>query len=143
MTLTCFNCSDCNGVIPNLQRQGLYCSDTDQRSTGSTDPLLWTTTLHNQSDTTSRTYLKGTMKYFKVGSQRRYHGYWNAVDIFYYEQSTQEMIIGAGEVITLKMFNIESSSSTSLFAGKTANWQPPLPRQYHCPQHLMQRPNIP
>ena len=30
------------------------------------------------------------------------------------------MIIGAGEVIALKMFNIESSSSTSLFSGKTA-----------------------
>ena len=41
------------------------------------------------------------------------------MDIFYYKQSTQEMIIGAGEVITLKMFNIESLSSTSLFAGKT------------------------
>ena len=23
------DCSDCNGVIPNLQHQGLYCSDTD------------------------------------------------------------------------------------------------------------------
>ena len=42
------------------------------------------------------------------------------MDTFYDEQSTQEMIIGAGEVIALKMFNIEGSSSTSLVAGKTA-----------------------
>ena len=42
------------------------------------------------------------------------------MDTFYDKQSTQEMIIGAGEVIALKMFNIESSSSTSLFSGKTA-----------------------
>ena len=62
------------------------------------------------SDTTSRTYLKGTMKYLKVGSQRKY---WNGSD-------TTSIIIGAGEVIALKMFNIESSSSTSLFSGKTA-----------------------
>ena len=33
---------------------------------------------------------------------------------------TTSIIIGAGEVIALKMFNIESSSSTSLFSGKTA-----------------------
>ena len=31
---------------------------------------------------------------------------------------TTSIIIGAGEVIALKMFNIESSSSTSLFSGK-------------------------
>ena len=42
------------------------------------------------------------------------------MDTFYDKQSIQEMIIGAGEVIALKMFNIESSSSTSLFSGKTA-----------------------
>ena len=73
------------------------------------------------SDTTSRTYLKGTMNYLKVGSQRRYQLLeCHAVDTFYDKQSTQEMIIGAGEVIALKMFNIESSSSTSLFSGKTA-----------------------
>ena len=42
------------------------------------------------------------------------------MDTFYDKQSTQEMIIGAGEVIALKMFNIESSSSTSLSSGKTA-----------------------
>ena len=29
-------------------------------------------TIVNQSDPKSRTYRKGTMKYFKVGSQRRY-----------------------------------------------------------------------
>ena len=61
------------------------------------------------------------MNYLKVGSQRGVGtSYWNAVDTFYDKQSIQEMIIGAGEVIALKMFNIESSSSTSLFSGKTA-----------------------
>ena len=74
------------------------------------------------ADTTSRTYLKGAINYLKVGSQRRYQlleccGHFLS---FYDKQSIQEMIIGAGEVITLKMFNIESSSSTSLFSGKTA-----------------------
>ena len=42
------------------------------------------------------------------------------MDTFYDKQSTQEMIIEAGEVIALKMFNIESSSLTSFFSGKTA-----------------------
>ena len=43
------------------------------------------------------------------------------MDTFYDEQSTQEMIIGSGEEhCALKMIKIESSGSTSLFAGKTA-----------------------
>ena len=71
------------------------------------------------------------------------------MDTFYDEQSTQEMIIGAGEVIALKIFNIESSGSTSLFAGKTAKAATIVkavslpPTSDAAAQHLMQQPNIP
>ena len=39
------------------------------------------------------------------------------MDTFYTKQSIQEMLIGAGEVIALKMFNIESSSPTLEYFG--------------------------